>query len=57
MMICRIIADSPEELHAMADKIGMQRKWFQSYTKAKRPRPLASTVLPEAAWDQAALSR
>jgi hypothetical protein len=37
MMMCHLVADTPEELHAMADKIGMQRKWFQSFAKARRP--------------------
>jgi hypothetical protein len=32
-----MVADTPEELHVMADKIGMQRKWCQSFAKAKRP--------------------
>jgi Protein of unknown function (DUF4031) len=37
MLMCHMVADTPEELHAMADRIGMQRKWFQSFAKAKRP--------------------
>jgi hypothetical protein len=29
MKMCHMIADFDEELHAMADAIGVQRKWFQ----------------------------
>lgn len=29
MLMCHMIADSLEELHTMADIIGIKRKWFQ----------------------------
>lgn len=29
MIMCHMIADTDEELHAMADTIGVARKWFQ----------------------------
>jgi hypothetical protein len=27
--MCHMLADTPDELHAMADRIGIARKWFQ----------------------------
>ena len=29
MIMCHMIADTQDELHVMASKIGVQRKWFQ----------------------------
>lgn len=29
MQMCHMMADTLEELHAMADAIGINRKWFQ----------------------------
>lgn len=29
MKMSHLIADTPEELHAMADKIGLARRWYQ----------------------------
>ena len=30
MMLCHLMADTAVELHSMADKIGMERRWFQN---------------------------
>jgi hypothetical protein len=32
--MCHMIADTPEELHAMADHIEVARRWFQEPPKA-----------------------
>ena len=29
MLMCHMIADTEDELHTMAETIGMQRKWYQ----------------------------
>lgn len=34
MLMCHMLADTPDELHAMADKIGVARRWFQTPPKA-----------------------
>lgn len=30
MIMCHMVADTLDELHAMADKIGVSRRWFQN---------------------------
>lgn len=37
MKMCHMQADTLEELHAMADRIGVARKWFQCPPKASHP--------------------
>lgn len=37
MIMCHMIADTPDELHAMADQIGVARRWFQSSPPASFP--------------------
>ncbi|RYZ63047.1 MAG: DUF4031 domain-containing protein [Chitinophagaceae bacterium] len=34
---CHLLADTEEELHEMAAKIGMKRSWFQVGGKAEMP--------------------
>ena len=34
MVMCHMIADTPDELHAMADRIGVARRWYQQPPKA-----------------------
>ncbi|MEX3967319.1 DUF4031 domain-containing protein [Paraburkholderia sp. EG286B] len=33
MVMCHMIADTDEELHAMADRIGVARRWWQAPPK------------------------
>lgn len=48
--MCHMLADTPRELHAMADRIGIQRKWYQwnastpHYDICKSKRALAVTA-------------
>jgi hypothetical protein len=35
MIMCHMMADTPDELHAMAAKIGIARGYFQSFSRYK----------------------
>ncbi|WP_127807055.1 DUF4031 domain-containing protein [Hydrogenophaga sp. NH-16] len=37
MVMCHLVADSLDELHAMADKIGVARRWYQGPPKTRWP--------------------
>lgn len=37
MIMCHMVADTEAELHAMADKIGVDRKWYQYPRKSRHP--------------------
>ena len=58
--MCHMLADSLDELHAMADRIGMKRKWFQNkgvphYDLSKSKRELAVRYGAVELGDRAAL--
>lgn len=61
MKMCHIIADSVDELHAMADTIGVARRWYQAPPKhsshydialTKKALALAAGAIP-ITWRQA----
>lgn len=64
LIMCHMIADTDEELHAMADRIGVARKWHQAPPKAssshydiclsKRALAVAAGAV-EITWRQAAI--
>lgn len=39
MIMCHMVADTLEELHTMADKIGIARKWYQGPPDGKSRYP------------------
>lgn len=58
MIMCHMIADTPEELHAMADRIGVARRWFQGdhYDIAMIKRRLAVAAgAQQITWRQAGM--
>lgn len=53
MKMCHMIADSLDELHMMADAIGINRKWFQDHgtphydiCQSKRKLALSKGAIP-----------
>lgn len=53
MKMCHMMADSLEELHAMADRLGLKREWFQhkssphyDLSQTKRQEALALGAIP-----------
>ena len=55
MIMCHMIADSDAELHEMADKIGISRRWFQGdhydICLSKRARAVAAGAV-EISWEE-----
>ncbi len=37
MLMCHMLADTLDELHAMANKIGVARRWYQGPPKTTTP--------------------
>jgi hypothetical protein len=37
MVMCHLVADTLDELHAMADRIGVARRWYQGPLKTRWP--------------------
>lgn len=37
MVMCHLVADTLDELHAMADRIGVARRWYQGPPKTRWP--------------------
>lgn len=61
MVMCHMIADTDDELHAMADRIGVARRWHQAPPQhdshydialSKRQRAVAAGAIP-ITWKQA----
>ncbi|MFN9471037.1 DUF4031 domain-containing protein [Acidovorax sp.] len=37
MVMCHMVADTEHELHEMADRIGVDRRWYQYPLKSRHP--------------------
>ena len=41
MVTCHMLADTREELHAMAERLGLRREWFQDCPPSSAPHYVA----------------
>ena len=64
MLMCHMTADTLEELHAMADSLGLKRSWFQNHrlphydvSKGKRIEAISKGAIPVTARELVIIGR
>jgi hypothetical protein len=59
LILCHMLADTEAELHAMADRIGVARRWFQGdhydVARGKRAQAIAAGARPVTSRELAAM--